>query len=386
MLSGSTARRDAGASHRRGRLPDRARHEEGRRRGAGAVAVPSAMTFRTPGVAGGDRRGVELTGPRRRAGRDRGVPGRRGRPGRCAADALHGVHRQRLPPVRRRDLGVRLQPHPRRPPSRCSTPATTTPTSGSTSTTCCCRPASTSTWRGASSAEPVSTTFPEPVSTPDLRGLMLDYLDFLRGVITDKVEGLADAGAARVRRAVWLDTGGAGHPPRQRRAALAALGLPGRARPGPLARRGRRRRLGHTRTRRRPSCVGCSRRQAFRSRSIVEAHEMTETAAVGGHFTDAASAPQLQWILLHLIQEYARHAAMSTSSAGADRRTDRRGRLRLVEPLAEAEHPHGPLRHVPLAEGVGVDHDRIGPLQHRLDPANAGRLRGVVRRRRPSRS
>ena len=42
--------------------------------------------------------------------------------------------------------------------------------------------------------------------------------------------------------------------------------------------------------------------------SIVEAHELTETAGVGGRFTDEASAPQLQWILLHLIQEFARHA------------------------------------------------------------------------------
>ncbi len=41
--------------------------------------------------------------------------------------------------------------------------------------------------------------------------------------------------------------------------------------------------------------------------SIVEAHELTDTAAVGGRFADDASAPQLQWILLHLIQEYARH-------------------------------------------------------------------------------
>ena len=75
---------------------------------------------------------------------------------------------------------------------RCWTPATTTPTSGSTSTTCCCRPASTSTSPAASSADRVSTAFPEPASTPDLRGLMLDYLDFFRGVVADKVEGLAD--------------------------------------------------------------------------------------------------------------------------------------------------------------------------------------------------
>ena len=44
------------------------------------------------------------------------------------------------------------------------------------------------------------------------------------------------------------------------------------------------------------------------SRAVVEAHELTETARTGGRFVDEESAPQLQWILLHLIQEYARHA------------------------------------------------------------------------------
>jgi hypothetical protein len=46
---------------------------------------------------------------------------------------------------------------------------------------------------------------------------------------------------------------------------------------------------------------------AIRTREIVEAHELTERAVVGGRFADEESAPQLQWILLHLIQEYARH-------------------------------------------------------------------------------
>ena len=44
-----------------------------------------------------------------------------------------------------------------------------------------------------------------------------------------------------------------------------------------------------------------------RTRRIVEAHRLTDVAGVGGRFTDAAEAPQLHWILLHLLQEYARH-------------------------------------------------------------------------------
>ena len=46
---------------------------------------------------------------------------------------------------------------------------------------------------------------------------------------------------------------------------------------------------------------------AARTRSIVEAHELTDVSALTGRFRDEASAPQLQWILLHLVQEYARH-------------------------------------------------------------------------------
>ena len=46
---------------------------------------------------------------------------------------------------------------------------------------------------------------------------------------------------------------------------------------------------------------------AARTRSIVEAHELTDVPAVTGRFRDEATAPQLQWILLHLVQEYARH-------------------------------------------------------------------------------
>ena len=37
-----------------------------------------------------------------------------------------------------------------------------------------------------------TTPFPEPASTPDLRGLLLDYLDFFRGVVSERLEGLTD--------------------------------------------------------------------------------------------------------------------------------------------------------------------------------------------------
>jgi hypothetical protein len=48
--------------------------------------------------------------------------------------------------------------------------------------------------------------------------------------------------------------------------------------------------------------------RAARTRTIVEAHQLTDVARLTGRFRDAENAPQLQWILLHLLQEYARHA------------------------------------------------------------------------------
>ena len=50
------------------------------------------------------------------------------------------------------------------------------------------------------------------------------------------------------------------------------------------------------------------RRAGGETRRVAEAHELTDHAAIGGRFPDAESAPQLQWVLLHLLQEYARHA------------------------------------------------------------------------------
>jgi len=151
----------------------------------------------------------------------------------------------------------------------------------------------------------MSTAFPEPASTPDLRGLMLSYLDFFRGVVADKVEGLsaAELGSSVVPSG-WTPAGLVNHlvnvERRWLRWGFLAEPLPDPWRDAaddgwvtPNADPGELRAL--------LASAGA------RSRAIVEAHELTETAAVGGRFADEASAPQLQWILLHLIQEYARH-------------------------------------------------------------------------------
>ncbi len=45
-----------------------------------------------------------------------------------------------------------------------------------------------------------------------------------------------------------------------------------------------------------------------RTREVVEAHRLDDVARTGGRFQDADEAPQLHVLLLHVLQEYARHA------------------------------------------------------------------------------
>ena len=149
--------------------------------------------------------------------------------------------------------------------------------------------------------------FPEPASTADLRGLLLDYLDFFRGVVAAKLDGLsaAELTGSRVPSG-WTPAGLVNHLVNVERRWLVwgflaervedpwrdasddggwvTLGVPIAELRSMLA------------------------EAAARTREIVEAHQLTDVASVGGRFTDQASAPQLQWILLHLLQEYARHA------------------------------------------------------------------------------
>ncbi len=47
--------------------------------------------------------------------------------------------------------------------------------------------------------------------------------------------------------------------------------------------------------------------QCARSRAVAGGASLTDRAAVGGRFPAPDDAPTLGWILLHLLQEYARH-------------------------------------------------------------------------------
>jgi uncharacterized damage-inducible protein DinB len=150
------------------------------------------------------------------------------------------------------------------------------------------------------------TAFPEPASTDDLRGLLLDYLDFFRGMVATKLDGLSDADlTGSVVPSGWTPSGLVHHLVNVERRWL-EWGFLGRQIDAPWRDRADDHGwvtlavpLADLRT--------MLDEVAARTREIVEAHELTEGSALTGRFRDADTAPQLQWILLHLIQEYARH-------------------------------------------------------------------------------
>jgi uncharacterized damage-inducible protein DinB len=149
------------------------------------------------------------------------------------------------------------------------------------------------------------TAYPEPASTDDLRGLLLDYLDFYRGAVADKLDGLSDEQlrASNVPSG-WTPGGLVNHLVNVERRWL-RWGFLGERLPDPwrdAAEEG-----WITPETDRAGLRLLLEEAGVRTRSIVEDHELAETATPGGRF-DEASAPQLQWILLHLLQEYARHA------------------------------------------------------------------------------
>ena len=169
------------------------------------------------------------------------------------------------------------------------------------------------------------TPYPEPASTPDLRGLLLDYLDYFRGVVAGKLDGLTDADlTGTVVPSGWTPAGLVNHLVNVERRWLEwgflgeqvsepwADSAPGGGWVTPEASVADLRAL--------LAVAGT------RTREIVEAHELTETARLTGRFRDQETAPQLQWILLHLLQEYARHVGhLDISRELVDGRTGEEG-------------------------------------------------------------
>jgi uncharacterized damage-inducible protein DinB len=152
------------------------------------------------------------------------------------------------------------------------------------------------------------TPYPEPTATDDLRGVLLDYLDFFRGVVGAKLESLSpEELTSSVVPSGWTPAGLVNHLVNVERRWLEWGFLGERVdEPWRDAAEG-----GGWLT---PPVESATELEtmlddaAARTRRIVEAHDLTEVSRTTGRFRDEESAPQLQWILLHLMQEYARHA------------------------------------------------------------------------------
>lgn len=150
------------------------------------------------------------------------------------------------------------------------------------------------------------TTFAEPSSTANLRGLLLDYLDFYRNAALAKARGLDDD-ALRTSNVPsgWSVAGLLNHLAFMERRWL-RWGFMAEQVDDPWGDA-----EGDGWVTPSDSLDELTDRlhaAGQRTRAIVEAHDLSARAAVGGHFTSADEAPQLHWILLHVLQEYARHA------------------------------------------------------------------------------
>jgi hypothetical protein len=153
---------------------------------------------------------------------------------------------------------------------------------------------------------PARTPYPEPARTDDLRGVLLDYLDFFRGVVAGKLEGLTEAElTGSAVPSGWTPSGLVHHLVNVERRWL-EWGFLGRQVEEPWRDSAK---DGGWITLDRPvaELEAMLDDAAARTRSIVESHDLTDVAATTGRFRDPDTAPQLQWILLHLVQEYARH-------------------------------------------------------------------------------
>ena len=148
--------------------------------------------------------------------------------------------------------------------------------------------------------------FPEPSSTSDLRGLMLQYLDYYRSAIAGKIDGLEDGDLYRSTvPSGWTPAGLINHLANVERRWL-RWGFMAEPVLDPW-----RDHVGErwiTPEVSAADLISMLDRTGNRTRAIVEAYELTDTAQIGGRFSEESSAPQLQWILLHLIHEYARHS------------------------------------------------------------------------------
>jgi uncharacterized damage-inducible protein DinB len=147
-----------------------------------------------------------------------------------------------------------------------------------------------------------------PGNATDPKAALLDYLDFYRSVVAAKLDGLTDE---QLDRPQFVST----WTPRQLIKHLVYMerrwlrwGFMAEQIPDPAGDcdAGDHWQTGPADSR--EALVAALAEGGSRTRSIAEYAELTDRGAVGGRFTGEGPPPTLLWILLHVLQEYARHA------------------------------------------------------------------------------
>jgi hypothetical protein len=148
------------------------------------------------------------------------------------------------------------------------------------------------------------------VELSDLRDLLLGYLDHYRSAITRKLDGLGEADLRTSRLpSGWTPLELLKHlvymEQRWFRWGFAAEQLP-----APHGDKDEGGRWHVDRDETVADLVSALHAAGERTRAIVTSSALSEVAAIGGRFgkDDPDPRPTLVWILLHVLQEYARHA------------------------------------------------------------------------------
>ena len=153
----------------------------------------------------------------------------------------------------------------------------------------------------------MSLPFPDPTTPRSSRAdVLLGYLDYFRSVVLDKLDGLDDAELRTSR----LPSGWTPLELLQHLVFVERRWLVWGFRGQPMADPWGDRRDGRWHVAddvRLPDLVRALHEQATISREIVEAHDLDEVGQPGERWSGDPPAT-LERILLHLVQEYARHA------------------------------------------------------------------------------
>lgn len=153
----------------------------------------------------------------------------------------------------------------------------------------------------------MSDPFPEPTAPTDSRReLFLRYLDYFRSVLVDKLDGLSDE---QLRGSVlpsgWTPIELLKHLSYVERRWL-VWGFSGDSIDDPWGDRNTEGRWYVGADESLADLLATYRAQAATSRAVIEGHDLSDIGQPGPRW-DGADPASLERILLHLVQEYARH-------------------------------------------------------------------------------